>query len=90
MKHVQKVVSSPDGIVHRFMALCDCGADGDELVLAALESDCEGCRTLCNIGMPAKKPDPKDPYAVRPALAYEPEPLPNADENLAFVVNRRG
>lgn len=66
-------------------SLCGQWGGGDVLVVSALESDCEACRTKANVGMPAErlKPGEKDPYAVRPTPSYTPRPYPNADKIMA-------
>jgi hypothetical protein len=54
--------------------------EGDAVVVAALQSECEDCRTEVMVGPPSQRG-----CAVKPALDYVPEPLPDADLILAEV-----
>ena len=76
MKHVNDQDADAPGPV------CLVLKAGDSLVDSALESDCDDCRTVCNVGLPVRSDDPakvnNDPYKIRPTPSYEPKPLSDA------------
>jgi hypothetical protein len=65
----------------------------DELVEAAMQSDCAACRAERMIAPPTirnqKGVAVNDGKDVRPQLAYTPEPYPDAEEIFAAAIRRR-
>lgn len=73
----------------------DALADGDALVLAAMESGCDRCRALLNVqpvawSKPKVEGEAPAPINVSPGVPpYVPEPLVRHLEPLADIVARR-
>ena len=82
MKHVAKTAA---------MAEPKCGAAlgaDDKLVTAALQSDCDDCRTALGVGRIGEKLWSGAVIGVSPELAYDPDPYPNI-EPLEDILKRR-
>lgn len=95
MKHIRKMVAmedidgNPSGDTE--WSLCDVFPYEDTLVEAALESDCDVCRTRANIAAKREKVGIfGKPAGVSPGVPeYEPRPMPGADQVLDQLRRRR-
>jgi hypothetical protein len=67
-----------------FITVCGVFSPGDEVVVPALQSDCERCRAALMIGPPSQRG-----CAVVPKREWEPKPLPGAYKMLRQLKRTR-
>jgi hypothetical protein len=82
VKHISKSKQFPDGEIggdvssSMLVSMCGRREEGDTLVTAAMQSDCDDCRTAVNVGRVGDvRWDGRGKLGVQPEVApYEPQP----------------
>lgn len=90
MKHIKVILSHPRDERHFFGAKCKAPLQpDDQLVDAALASDCDECRTATGVALTNDKTWIGEKIGVRPEPSYTPEPMPNGEEICASAKANR-